>query len=161
MTQPDFTTAASTVRAGLENAVRDAEQALRLAKWRLQQYDSAMTDVPPADSTYPRKYRTGLSKMVLQAVTRFEGKAFTPDELLAIIHEHFLNGRELFPDVQTVTKTLNKMLASPGCPIIKISQGAGLKAPRFQRPIKHVIPDNETEQVSYEPPATPLRQIRD
>ena len=135
----EFRTAAATVRARLERDLRDAEEALRMAKWRLQQFDRAVDGSARPSAPAPRIYRTGFTKAVIQAAITFEGADFTPRQLLDRIDECFPAGKILFRgDVARVTKTLNKMLTIPGCRIVKLSEGAGLKPPRFQLPVAAV-----------------------
>lgn len=131
--------ATSLVRASLQREVLEAQRALEHARWRLEQFDRAMSGTAPRESAQ-KKYRKGLSAALTKAISAFEGQEFTPAQLLKKVHELTPEGASLFPDVNGVTKTINKMLSNPQCPFVRVSNGAGLKPPRFQLPARTETP---------------------
>lgn len=135
---PTYTEAANVIRARLEQKVEDAQRALRMASWELQQFNNLIRkDAADGSADATRTYKSGLTKIALKAVNTFEGAEFTPLQLHTRILEMYpTEGPALFPNPQAVTRTINKWLSTSSTRVVRVSEGAGLKAPVFKQALQ-------------------------
>lgn len=122
--------ARQVLRQSLVDSVSRAEMELRDAQDRLRKFDEAMGQGLNPETKEEKIYQRGRTILVRNAINKQNGAEFTPEALFKTIQTEYPNEAWLVRHITDVTKVLIKLTESGS--VIRLKQGAGLKAPIYQ-----------------------------